>query len=68
MKIEGVELTIYCSNGENISFDLSPAQTKGIITMLGITDFDGESFKCYSDDAVLRLSESLQKRIKLKEE
>ncbi|MED0665623.1 hypothetical protein P4T04_04745 [Bacillus badius] len=34
--IEGIELTVYMQNGENISFDLTPIQAETVFKALGI--------------------------------
>lgn len=56
MRIEGAELTIYTTNGENLSIDLSPTQLKAIVGILGIS-FNGNMLNCFSDESVNKLYE-----------
>lgn len=55
--IEGVEITIYSTTGENIAFDLSPAQLAIVVKILGLQLEPGQEIRCFSDSALKRIAE-----------
>ena len=64
--IESVELNIYFSDGEILDLDLTAAQLKGIITMLGLSDFSDGSYNCFSDEVVEQITADIRKRIQIR--
>jgi len=49
--IEGVELIVYDTNGNNFSMDLSPTQLLAVCKILGIQTRNGE-LSYFSDDSL----------------
>lgn len=51
--IEGIELTVYMENGENISFDLTPTQTETVFKSLGIQlNENAQEMTAFSDSSL----------------
>lgn len=65
--IEGVELTIYSTTGENIAFDLSPTQLAIIIKILGLKLEPNQEIRCFSDSSLKRIAEMKGNPLKLQE-
>lgn len=64
--IESVELNIYFSDGELVNLDLTASQLKGIITMLGLSDFSDGSYNCFPDEVVEQIAADIRKRIRIR--
>lgn len=62
---EGAELTVYGSNGEEISIDLSPIQLNAVCRLLGIEYRGDGNISCYSDASVLKIVDATLGRFKL---
>lgn len=51
--IEGIELTIYTDDGNNIAFDLTPTQTEVIFKALGIQiDSKNNTITSFADNSL----------------
>lgn len=66
MTIEGAEITVYFDIGENISLDLSEAQLKAVLKLLGVK-FKGLNVYYYSDDTLRRFMEMEKNPLRLVE-
>lgn len=55
--IEGAEITIYSTDGNCISFDLSPSQLAIVIKILGIQLEEEQEIRCFSDSALKQIVE-----------
>ena len=64
--IESVELNIYFSDDEVVNLDLTASQFKGVITMLGLSDFSDGSYNCFSDEVVEQIAADIRKRIQIR--
>lgn len=64
--IEGAELNIYSTNGQDLSIDLSVKQLSVLIKILGLDLTDENTLSCFSDDTLNDLIKMQGNPLKLK--
>lgn len=62
--LDGAELTVYATDGNQISIDLSPVQLIAICKILGISYNDG-ALTSFTDEGVLTIMEKTLNKLKL---
>lgn len=68
MRIEGVDLTIYTTDGDGVTIDLSPTQLAVVVKILGIEFGEGQSIQCFSDATLQRLAQMKGNPLNLRKE
>lgn len=65
--IEGVELNIYYTNGENESIPLSEIQTTIVMKILGLEKQINGDIICFSDESLKKIAEMKGNPLQLRE-